>query len=41
MQGDYRGLLVSIAVFSQSLARQDKAIELVSWEVALPARQTG
>jgi hypothetical protein len=42
-QGDYRGLLVSIAVFWQWLARQDEAVEkvLVSWEVGEPDRQTG
>ena len=42
-QGDYRGLLVSIAVFWQWLARQDEAREkpLVSWEVGEPDRQTG
>jgi hypothetical protein len=42
-QGDHRGLLVSIAVFWQWLARQDEAIEklLVSWEVGEPDRQTG
>jgi hypothetical protein len=42
-QGDHRGLLVSIAVFWQWLARQDEAVEkvLVSWEVGEPDRQTG
>jgi hypothetical protein len=42
-QGDYRGLLVSIAVFWQWLARQAEAREkpLVSWEVGEPDRQTG
>jgi hypothetical protein len=42
-QGDYAGLLVSIAAFWQALARHDEAVEklLASWEAALPARQTG
>jgi hypothetical protein len=42
-QGDYRGLLVSIAASWHALARHDEAIEklLVSWEATEPARRTG